>query len=655
LTLEAEVRRAYLERLRSLEDLLAESIGGLDDSSAGLAQALRIAAGYPARVREWFEADWSDDPGTRLATARLYGDHLTETIVLVDEWLLRAGDVPSPPFLSRAVEQECSLLGLTGRLAVLTIEDPDNFATLVADFEEELYQELAQAEALELDGERPHLALIHLPRLEGHSSMWLPALVGHEVAHLYVEDHQVVEDFNWDQVFDFDSAKAIDPPGWFEGAPTPDVVAYALERAAMSWVEELLCDAYSIKRFGPAALQSVGVFLEMNGARSPSKSHPPAWTRVGLMSAWLDQFDGAPSELKRLRDHWAGYGPPDGYMAPEWAGFLMSTVAALSDLIVENVAHWPGDPYEYLARENFIVAVEERLKRGLPSVELDPGTGLQRLTDADISNAGWLAISEDEVVPIDRLVRQSIETLQFLQQWDEASEVVPGPEADTPPPPEAVNIPGGESGVLSRDAIRARLDAGVDLRIELVPLLPGSVDDSAVDLRLGNKFLVFHSSVVDSFDPLDLGRDPRVMQHRIEKAWGDTFVLHPNELVLASALEYVALPKDVAGQVHTRSSYGRLGLLAATALHVHPWYMGALTLELVNLSEVPLKLTPGERVAQLVLYRVNPPAPPPPDLKKYRCSTFPEFSKVRNDRDSAVLRQMQLQLRRRFGQPDSPD
>ena len=43
-----------------------------------------------------------------------------------------------------------------------------------------------------------------------------------------------------------------------------------------------------------------------------------------------------------------------------------------------------------------------------------------------------------------------------------------------------------------------------------------------------------------------------------------------------------------------------MGLLSATAVQLHPGFRGCLTLELVNLASVPLRLSPGQRVAQIV-------------------------------------------------------
>lgn len=54
-----------------------------------------------------------------------------------------------------------------------------------------------------------------------------------------------------------------------------------------------------------------------------------------------------------------------------------------------------------------------------------------------------------------------------------------------------------------------------------------------------------------------------------------------------------------------RSSWGREGLVIATATGVHPGYSGILTLELTNLGEIPLRLYPGIAIAQLFVHTVD--------------------------------------------------
>jgi dCTP deaminase len=61
-----------------------------------------------------------------------------------------------------------------------------------------------------------------------------------------------------------------------------------------------------------------------------------------------------------------------------------------------------------------------------------------------------------------------------------------------------------------------------------------------------------------------------------------------------------------------RSSFGRLGLIIATAIGVHPHFFGALTLELRNLGEAPVRLYPGQTIAQLFFHELDPSDRPEP-------------------------------------------
>ena len=79
-----------------------------------------------------------------------------------------------------------------------------------------------------------------------------------------------------------------------------------------------------------------------------------------------------------------------------------------------------------------------------------------------------------------------------------------------------------------------------------------------------------------------------------------------------------------------RSSWGRLGLIIATATAVSPCFKGSITLELVNLGEAPLVLYPGVRIAQLVVHTVEGIGT---YEGRYTCPTGPEFSRIYLDKE----------------------
>ena len=79
----------------------------------------------------------------------------------------------------------------------------------------------------------------------------------------------------------------------------------------------------------------------------------------------------------------------------------------------------------------------------------------------------------------------------------------------------------------------------------------------------------------------------------------------PRSFVLGVTLEWIRLPKDLAGYVTAKSSWGRRGLIIATATGVHPGFTGCLTLELSNVGEIPIAIKPGMTICQLFLHSVD--------------------------------------------------
>lgn len=180
-----------------------------------------------------------------------------------------------------------------------------------------------------------------------------------------------------------------------------------------------------------------------------------------------------------------------------------------------------------------------------------------------------------------------------------------------------------QGAVLSQHELETKLLSKelVD-RLVVAPLdnLPHS---SSIDIRLGSKFIMTRLSQQGSLDPRTVTPEfLRQAQEKIEIRFDEELVLHPRGLILASTLEYVSLPPDLAAVVSTRSTYGRLGLITATAAFVHPGYKGCITLELLNLGNTPVVLCPGLEVAQLVFYWASPSTP---HQSRYLLATGPEY------------------------------
>lgn len=146
-----------------------------------------------------------------------------------------------------------------------------------------------------------------------------------------------------------------------------------------------------------------------------------------------------------------------------------------------------------------------------------------------------------------------------------------------------------------------------DKKLTITPLLnqDETFDDISVNVRLSNEFIIMKRQTFPVFDIAQENVNVEEFQKKIRINYGDSFVLHPNELILSSTLEYVALPNDLMCYVIGKSSWGRAGLIIATATKVDPGFKGCITLEIINAGESPIVLYPGTPIAQLVFHKVH--------------------------------------------------
>lgn len=169
---------------------------------------------------------------------------------------------------------------------------------------------------------------------------------------------------------------------------------------------------------------------------------------------------------------------------------------------------------------------------------------------------------------------------------------------------------------------------------------------NAVDLRLGNSFITSKLTEFTHIPTQPETSNPlsnKNIEYFFEKhfiPFNKTFTLHPHNFVLAVTLEYISIPRNFYALVLGRSTWGRLGLNIATATAVGPGFKGCITLELRNLSEVPITLNVGTRICQICLIK-NPiddgTAQYYLSSKKYICPTEVEYPKINLDPDWELL------------------
>ncbi len=117
------------------------------------------------------------------------------------------------------------------------------------------------------------------------------------------------------------------------------------------------------------------------------------------------------------------------------------------------------------------------------------------------------------------------------------------------------------------------------------PFTPEQVNSASYDVRVSDHW------ICPTRDPEEF-RAPHIK-------------LFPNEVVLASTVERVVIPRDVACDLKLKSTLGRLWVNHSMAGWCDPGFEGTITLELQNLGPEPFILEADRRIAQLIFMSMD--------------------------------------------------
>lgn len=175
--------------------------------------------------------------------------------------------------------------------------------------------------------------------------------------------------------------------------------------------------------------------------------------------------------------------------------------------------------------------------------------------------------------------------------------------------------------ILSDKTILKMIEEGT---LKISPIEEGQVQPASVDIRLGNTF-----SIVEDSPSGIITLENEIKYKTITT---DTYILLPNQFVLATTMEYFDLPNDLTAFVEGRSSLGRMGLFIQNAGWVDPGFKGEITLELYNANRCAIELKAGRRVGQLVFAKMDGEALNPYN-GKYQGQTGATGSRVFMDKE----------------------
>lgn len=166
--------------------------------------------------------------------------------------------------------------------------------------------------------------------------------------------------------------------------------------------------------------------------------------------------------------------------------------------------------------------------------------------------------------------------------------------------------------ILSDGDIRRAVREG---RLGFSPVLSADqIGPASCDLKLDGTFKIFNTarlSLIDVKKPL-----PVEFLEETTRKPSEQFILHPNDFVLASTKEKIAVGDDLVVRVEGKSSLARIGILVHTAGFIDPGFEGQITLEISNQSNVAVALYPNMYICQVAIHQMTSPAEMPYNKRK---------------------------------------
>lgn len=148
--------------------------------------------------------------------------------------------------------------------------------------------------------------------------------------------------------------------------------------------------------------------------------------------------------------------------------------------------------------------------------------------------------------------------------------------------------------ILSDKSIKEKIESK---EIVIEPFSEEFLQPASYDLHLDKYFLVFNK---ESIALIDVKRKQQDLMKEIEVSEKEGFIIHPGEFVLANVKEITGVDSKHVGRLEGKSSLGRIGLIVhATAGFLDPGNKLRMTLELANVSPLPIKIYPGMKIAQM--------------------------------------------------------
>lgn len=122
------------------------------------------------------------------------------------------------------------------------------------------------------------------------------------------------------------------------------------------------------------------------------------------------------------------------------------------------------------------------------------------------------------------------------------------------------------------------------------------------DLRLANKFKLFRNYEHRLNRPII---DPKNFSHiTYDDIQSEILDIPPHSFTLAMTEEYIKMPLSVMGFMQCKSTYARCGIVMPPTV-IEPEWEGRITLEIANVTNLPVRLYAHEGICQLVFMKLD--------------------------------------------------
>ena len=154
--------------------------------------------------------------------------------------------------------------------------------------------------------------------------------------------------------------------------------------------------------------------------------------------------------------------------------------------------------------------------------------------------------------------------------------------------------------ILSDRSIKEKLKTG---EISISPFSEEFVQPASYDLHLDKTVLIFNT---DKHELIDVKKPIDDLMLKIEIDDKEGYILKPTQFILANVVEITGVDDKHVGRLEGKSSLARMGLIIhTTAGFLDPGNKLRLTLEMVNLSPLPIKLYPGMKIGQIAFEELD--------------------------------------------------